>query len=74
MLYWKDFTSIFQDGDSRPYWVLLCRKFEEWGHLVNLLVSDTVASKVYIVIQNKVPLVSIFVLKYFFNTLFSKQR
>ena len=69
ILYWKDFTSIFQDGDSRPYWVLLPSKIEEWSHLVNLLVrstctlalrmelessSDTIASKVCIVIWNKV--------------------
>ena len=71
LLYWKDFTSVFQGGDSRPYWVLLNSKIEEWSHLVNLLVrftctlalkmefessSDTVASKVYIVIWNKVTL------------------
>ena len=71
ILYWKDFTSIFQDGDSCPYWVLLPSKIEEWSHLVNSLVrptctlalrmelessSDTVASKVYVVIWNKVTL------------------
>ena len=69
IIHWKDFTSIFQDGDSRPYQVLLPSKIEEWSHLVNLLVRstytlaprielesspDTVASKVYIVIWNKV--------------------
>ena len=71
ILYWKGFTSIFQDDDCRPYWVLLNSKIEEWSHLVNLLVrstctlalrmelessSDTVASKVYSVIWNKVTL------------------
>ena len=80
ILHWKDFTSIFQDGDSRPYRVLLPSQIEEWSHLVNLLVRstctlalrielesspDTVASKVCIVIWNKVnhseyPGVSIF--------------
>ena len=71
ILYWKGFTSIFQDDDCRPYWVLLNSKIEEWSHLVNLLVrstctlalrmelessSDTVASKIYSVIWNKVTL------------------
>ena len=71
ILCWKDFISIFQDDDCRPYWVLLNSKIEEWNHLVNLLVrstctlalrmelessSDTFASKVYIVIWNKVTL------------------
>ena len=71
ILYWKDLTSIFQDDDCRPYWVLLNSKIEEWSHLVNLLMrstctlalrmelessSDTVASKVYSVIWNKVTL------------------
>ena len=82
ILYWKDFTSIFQDGDSRPYWVLLPSNIEKWSHLVNLLVrstctldlrmelessSDTVASKVYVVIWNKVTWwVSLIVLKILF--------
>ena len=90
LLYWKDFTSIFQDGDSRPYWVLLPSKIEEWSQLVNLLVrspctlalrmelessSDTVASKVYIVIWNKVTLGEyLCVENTFFYTLFGKQR
>ena len=41
ILYWKDFTCIFQGGHSRPYWVLLPSKIEEWSHLVNLLVRST---------------------------------
>ena len=62
---------FFQDDDCRPYRVWLNSKIEEWSYLVNLLVrstctlalrmelessSDTVASKVYSVIWNKVTL------------------
>ena len=43
ILYWKDFTSIFQDGDCRPYWVLPPSKIEEWSHLVNLLASTQIS-------------------------------